>query len=107
MRGPRRSFPCRTRMHRETRRTDAPCDAEAVFIVRGRQAGYVRSSFAQGNGPMNGNASLPRLLAAAAVLAAASCAHDPRPEEPSSYVGKRIQMQELDRNRDGFLTRDE
>ncbi|MBC7990482.1 MAG: hypothetical protein H7Y19_12990 [Luteimonas sp.] len=56
---------------------------------------------------MNGNASLPSALAAAAVLAMASCAHDPRPEEPSSYVGKRIQMQELDRNRDGFLTRDE
>jgi Ca2+-binding EF-hand superfamily protein len=56
---------------------------------------------------MNGNASLPSALAAAAVLVLAACAHDPRPEEPSSYVGKRIQMQELDRNRDGFLTRDE
>lgn len=56
---------------------------------------------------MNGNASLPSALVASAVLAVAACAHDPRPEEPSSYVGKRIQMQELDRNRDGFLTRDE
>jgi Ca2+-binding EF-hand superfamily protein len=56
---------------------------------------------------MKDNTSLPSALAAAAVLALAACAHDPRPEEPSSYVGKRIQMQELDRNRDGFLTRDE
>ena len=57
---------------------------------------------------MTGNASLlSALAAAAAALVLAACAHDPRPEEPSSYVGKRIQMQELDRNRDGFLTRDE
>ena len=30
-----------------------------------------------------------------------------RPEEPGSHVGKRLQMRNLDRNRDGFLTRDE
>jgi hypothetical protein len=56
---------------------------------------------------MNRNAWLPLALSAATLVSIAACVHDPRPDEPSSYVGKRIHMQELDHNRDGFLTREE
>lgn len=52
-----------------------------------------------------------RTLVAACTVAAtfslAACAHDPRPDGPSSATATRTHLQELDRNRDNMLTRDE
>ncbi|OHE84117.1 MAG: hypothetical protein A2579_02200 [Lysobacterales bacterium RIFOXYD1_FULL_69_11] len=43
----------------------------------------------------------------AACLSLAACAHDPRPDGPSSATATRTHLQELDRNGDNFLTPDE